>query len=358
MGSVGKTLFGVATQDDINQIIQHIRKFETLKASITTDTSEIMQTMHSLYSALDKRQSILKAMTDNLRNSFDSLTTDIRVKLVTLIGMGALQYETLLAYQTQLLKEQAGINRLYAGYLPMEFVSPTMVQRVLDNISNDLAYHQPGYRLTYRDVQHYYHLKDIAFCTKDDHLYIMIKIPISRIQARMDLYRLIVFPIAYDYLPNSGVHYDLHDKYLAITTDQEFYLELSTSDYLHGKGEELKKCPYSFLLRETAHKPSCAVVIFQNNLNIIKQNCDQIVTQHKDGEALNRVLSLSNGSYLISSQDTEWTQVCAGELPQRVPNCRLCIFTLSCDCLLKTKNGFTVLPTLSRQNPIWGSYTR
>jgi uncharacterized protein (UPF0335 family) len=48
MGSVGKTLFGVATQDDINQIIQHIRKFETLKASITTDTSEIMQTMHSV----------------------------------------------------------------------------------------------------------------------------------------------------------------------------------------------------------------------------------------------------------------------------------------------------------------------
>jgi hypothetical protein len=114
MGSVGKPLFGVATQDDINQIIQHIRKFETLKASITTDTSEIMQTMHSLYSALDKRQNILKAMTDNLRNGFDSLTTDMRVKLVTLIGMGALQYATLLAFQTQLLKEQAGINRLYA----------------------------------------------------------------------------------------------------------------------------------------------------------------------------------------------------------------------------------------------------
>jgi hypothetical protein len=122
-----------------------------------------MQTMHSLYSALDKGQNILKAMTDNLRNSFDSLTTDMRIKLVTLIGMGALQYETLLAFQTQLLKEQAGINRLYAGYLPMEFVSPTMVRKVLDDISNNLAYNQPGYRLACRDVQHYYHLKDIAF---------------------------------------------------------------------------------------------------------------------------------------------------------------------------------------------------
>jgi hypothetical protein len=284
MGSVSKTLFGIATQDDITQIIQHIRKFEALKATITTDTSEIMQTMHSLYSALDKRQSILKSMTDNLRNSFDNLATDMGVKLVTLIGMGALQYETLLAFQAQLLREQAGINRLYAGYLPMEFVSPIMVRRVLDDISENLAHNQPGYRLAYRDVQHYYHLKDIAFCIKENNLYIMIKIPISRIQARMDLYRLIVFPTPYDYLPNSGVHYDLHDKYLAITPDHEFYLELSTSDYLHCKGEELKKCPYSFLLRETAHRPSCAVGIFQNNLEIIKQTCDQIVTQHEDDD--------------------------------------------------------------------------
>jgi hypothetical protein len=66
-------------------------------------------------------------MTDNLRNSFDNLASDMGVKLVTLIGMGALQYETLLAFQAQLLREQTGINRLYAGFLPMEFVSTIMV---------------------------------------------------------------------------------------------------------------------------------------------------------------------------------------------------------------------------------------
>jgi hypothetical protein len=86
--------------------------------------------------------------------------------------------------------EVAGINRLLEGYLPREFVPPSTVQSVLLRIKDELSRFGSGFQLAYTDVQHYYHIQDIAFCVKNEQLFIMLKIPISRIAARMDIYRL------------------------------------------------------------------------------------------------------------------------------------------------------------------------
>jgi hypothetical protein len=69
----------------------------------------------------------------------------------------------------------------------------------------------------------------------------MMKIPISRITARMNVYRLIKFYTPYEYMPSAGIQYDISDQYLAITEDEEYYMELTTEDYLHCNGNELKK---------------------------------------------------------------------------------------------------------------------
>jgi hypothetical protein len=71
----------------------------------------------------------------------------------------------------------------------------------------------------------------------------MLKIPISRIAARMDIYRLIKFYTPYEYLPLAGIQYDIKDQYLAVTRDAGYYMELSTEDYLHCSGNEFKKNP-------------------------------------------------------------------------------------------------------------------
>jgi hypothetical protein len=86
-----------------------------------------------------------------------------------------------------------GLNRLFAGYLPREFVPPSTLSHALKAIKEELLNYGSGFQLTYEDLQHYYHIKDVAFCVKNDNLFIMMKIPISRITARMNVYRLIKF---------------------------------------------------------------------------------------------------------------------------------------------------------------------
>jgi hypothetical protein len=68
----------------------------------------------------------------------------------------------------------------------------------------------------------------------------MLKIPISRIAARMDIYPLIKFYTPYEYLPSAGIQYDIQDQYLAVTRDNGYFMELSTEDYLHCSGNELR----------------------------------------------------------------------------------------------------------------------
>jgi hypothetical protein len=96
------------------------------------------------------------------------------------------------------------------------------------------------FQLAYTDIQHYYHIQDIVFCVKNKQLFIMLKIQISKIAARMDIYRLIKFYTPYEYLPSAGIQYDIQDQYLAVTSDNGYYTELSTEDCLHCPGNELK----------------------------------------------------------------------------------------------------------------------
>jgi hypothetical protein len=102
-----------------------------------------------------------------------------------LVGLGSLKYETLFSFQTHLLTEQVGLNRLFQGYLPREFVTPSMLKDVLSTIHNKLIHSYSRFQLVYPDIQHYYHIKDVVFCVKDEHLYIMVKFPISRVAAKM-----------------------------------------------------------------------------------------------------------------------------------------------------------------------------
>jgi hypothetical protein len=39
-------------------------------------------------------------------------------------------------------------------------------------------------------------------------------------------------------MPSAGIQYDISDPYLAITEDEEYYMELTTEDYLNCNGNE------------------------------------------------------------------------------------------------------------------------
>jgi hypothetical protein len=96
-------------------------------------------------------------------------------------------------------------------------------------------------------------------------------------------------------------------------------------------------------MREVSVQPTCTLGLFLGKMKINKQKCDHILTQHKSDIALSRVFSLNNGSYLISSLNTAWTQTCQGKLPKTINGCKLCIVNVTCNCLIAAST-FVLMP--------------
>jgi hypothetical protein len=55
----------------------------------------------------------------------------------------------------------------FEAYVPSEFISSTMLRKVVKLVSDDLAYYQHVYQLVHKDIKHYYCLQDIIFYYKD-----------------------------------------------------------------------------------------------------------------------------------------------------------------------------------------------
>jgi hypothetical protein len=71
---------------------------------------------------------------------------------------------TLPSFQPHLLPVHGGIHRAFQGYLPIEFVTPSMLKDVLSTIHNTLIHSYSDFQLVYPDIQHYYHVKDVVIC--------------------------------------------------------------------------------------------------------------------------------------------------------------------------------------------------
>jgi hypothetical protein len=61
---------------------------------------------------------------------------------------------------------------------PKARLVPSTLQPVLLRIQDELSRFGSVFQLPYSDVQHYSHIQDVAFCVKNEQLFIMLKIPI------------------------------------------------------------------------------------------------------------------------------------------------------------------------------------
>jgi hypothetical protein len=122
-------------------------------------------------------------------------------------------------------------------------------------------------------------------------------------------------------------------------------MELTTKDYLHCNGNKLKNFHIIFFYWGKSVQPICAFGLFLGKMQIIKQQCYHVLTQHKSNITLPWVFSLNNGSYLISFLNTIWTQTCQGKLSKTINGCKLCIVNVPCNCLIAAST-FILMPRL------------
>jgi hypothetical protein len=343
IGSISRSLFNTATMDDINRIVKHIDAFESKEIHFNSGTTAILESMQSLIKNQDHRVQILERTLHKFTEYYSISAQNFTVNAVNLLGFYSLKYDTLLQLKINLIRLQTGIATLMQGYLSPHLISTTLIKHMIANITSYLQSNHSTFSLVHKDVRSYYHIQNIVFCVKGTQLYIMMKVPLSSLETRMNIYKVTTFSSPFPHLNNTGLQFDLVDMYFAINFDEKMYLELSMVDYLHCSGLQLKRCDNNLMIRNIVNNPSCLVAIYLDNLHLIKQLCNTVLLKHINPTPLTRVINLHNGSFVVSTTQSDWSMTCKDLLPTTIKPCLFCVLTLPCECAIHA-HTFSILP--------------
>ena len=212
----------------------------------------------------------------------------------------------------------------------------------MQEIAEELSRFGP-FKLTHTEIGYYYHLQDLTYKLDKNQLFIKLRIPLTATTTVFSRYRIhsVPIPLGADHSDRSII--ELPKPYLAISYDRLFYMLLSESEYQFCTGNHLKRCNQSLTMQETTN-PNYALALFYDQSKLISKLCP-VTFLPKTNQKESHVITVSENSYLISSDDTQWIQTCTGGTPVHISPCRLCIIKLPCACSLKGQTFF-MPPTL------------
>ena len=230
----------------------------------------------------------------------------------------------------------AAVERAKMGQLPTDLVSPEELDTTLARVRSLAG--KKGLLLVHNDLDFYYTHTMTAFMYTKDHLYIHLRVPVSRQVAWYDLYHVHTFGI-----PSQSKDFQAYTKIksevslLAVSRDGNYFIEITKADRKNCKGKELVRCTV-VPNRLPTNQPSCMYAIFSNHLKGAEAKCKH--TAFPNREVPTYIRKLEGSDVIVTAGSHPITVACSG--PQ-VLECQVCLVHIPCGCTLTTQD-FVVYP--------------
>lgn len=360
LSTVGKAISditGQPTYDDIHAIGAHICELGDIAKQTANEIKASFKRLSSFESHFDNRydtaqkeiKNLFKYGSDiqaeftkttllqveNLQNITQHLYVQQRAMNVTLQISANLQLlesevDKLVAYTETFFD---GIDKLNQGYMSPNLVLPTSIRRLLDHIRNVvIPVSKANLIIAHPNPYFYYNIKKIAFIADDSYMYVTVNVPMYTSGSLMAVYLVQSYQFALADNVNSSTKIVGLPDFIAISADQEWYVEISAAEYTACKGEDLRICPTEKSFQSMS-VPTCASALYQDSKEHIKRLCDVRYTENLlHGFALR----LGAGRYLVSAQHTneKWNLACPKTGIREVKSCTTCIIEIPCFCSL------------------------
>ncbi|CAH1803076.1 unnamed protein product [Owenia fusiformis] len=352
----------------MNKVYAHIRKIETymvnsshnmvsfenhLSSFILTNNRrldnlvkglqniyDLIKNVHDLINQISSEayneSIIMRKMLNNTRNHM--ILTSNAMKIASI------QIQVLRSLENELRIRIKAIENLIKGYITPELIAPASINKALYKVKQHLNQKYPTFKMVYSDVSFYYKTVGATFTYTDKLLYVNIRIPLTSVPFMLNVYHVISMPV---HIPptekstnmketNHSTEINEIPPYLAMSPDQDFFVELSNEEYLTCKGDQLKICTTALTLKQTNTQATCATSLFFNDPTEVMRLCS--FTYHTQNTPRN--YDLSPTDMLINVPKSEWTLTCPNQLPKRVESCTFCVIKRECVCSLSSKDFF------------------
>jgi hypothetical protein len=337
IAEISKSLFGFATENDVNILESHIKSmtqdtaklakaFEYQTSNLSSFMTNTDKRISNLVQGIKTNNNLIVLISSNVRHSVEELSKT----WATLIQVFASEIHTKFVIQKFLDDTLIGIHDLLNNQLSPYLVPATSLLKTLQNISQELQQHYPLFHISNTHPAYYYRAHSVIYNRHNNSLFISIRIPLTSSSPLFDIYQIITFPIPINHTSDHATIIKDLPHYLAISSDHTKFLEFSLSYLQSCVGTRVLHCPM-FLPEKLVENPSCAVALFLNDKSLIQNVCIFHFIEH--GIFLFG-LEISPGNILLSNVSTI-VMSCPAKPLETKTGCTMCTVILPCHCTMQ-----------------------
>ena len=345
-GKILRSLFGVATEDQVNAIKATARHTITENANAFHQWQKHAETMSSFMSVANHRLNNIatvvrdqQTMIQTVQQSVSRLDRDISI-LRTVMTSAINNLTNFISVLTELDDIRIAIESLTHGQLSPILLPPTILEHALTDLHNYLITHVSPFIsiLLEPTAANYYRHSSFVAARQGTKLLIAVNFPLSADHLDMTLYRIQTFRVPVPGNANLAHVTEIKNLPYGIafrSTDPDYeYLTFQNVPTLTDNFYYFNHNP-SQMLRVFSKHHTCISAIIQNQRQSVNELCH--IHLHPDSLAPN-ILPLSPSSILVTNT-TSLTFTCRRRR-KTMAGCMQCRISIPCHCSLQTNSGF------------------
>lgn len=342
VGELSKSIFGIATTNDVNVLAQHINKLTENNNKVAKALTRYGGDFSSFVTHFDERLSNamkgMKAESTTINRMITELKeVESEIPAMTSIFTGYLMrlINDAFLLETFLTNLRASLSDLAEGKLSPWIITPNVLNNTIMEIQTMLDQDNLGYKIVTADPAYYYKFAKFTMMRNNSVLYLSVKFPLATYERSFSAYKVLSFPVPINNSQNHASQLlDLQD-YLLLSNDQQFYATIS--DKTMSQCQQTEKVVHCFQkpnLFSVNTTENCLVNLFQGNPTLIKATCDFRFLTNK----LKPQLIQISDTELLVYQTPSITMQCQSELSE-LNGCNFCILNIPCHCTIITETN-------------------
>ncbi len=351
-GSILKKVFGVATQDDLEIIVDHVMALEAqdeqLINAFNKHTKEFTSTMH----IMDERiQGAMKGIKQNhndilqLKNEVSESVNSLRHILLKLQSISTEQIRLALNAERSFALFYQGLLDLVTGKLTPTILPYDYLVHTITQINSLLGKEHPGFTVVLQHLNKFYIDAKPIVTRKGHNIYISVKFPLGSPSSTMKVYDIHTVQVPIKENANHASLLQTNDHYYAISEDHQYYTTITKITLEACQSDTFHHCPSQLPLRPTSF-PSCVNSLYFNDKISIKQHCNftflyNTIFPHAEALYDNQILLYQIPQYTLKCSDKT----------VNVKGCNFCVILIPCKCAFVSQFQY-IAPSLQKCDQI------
>ena len=347
IGKFSKSLFGLATEDDVNVLASHMNKLNRMAVGMAKTLTQHENHLSSFIKSANYRM-------DNLMNGIKDNMQAIKYVQAEL-HTTSVNLEYSFEYMMSLLIEQIkssenlnheldelkfGVNNLVNNKLSPLIIPSEVMESTLQDIQNMLESKFHGFHLALKSVNEVYSSCKYLLARNGTKLYVTLKLPVTYFKDPLTLYKVISMPVPINSSSDHATQLLNLPDHFVMTSGQQYYASLGKEDLVSCNGKSVRYCSSNIALSPVT-TVSCSLALFANDKSKVKQFCNFRFIQEV---VKPKIIEISPNSLLLYRTPLLSLE-CVDE-HKMIKGCDFCIFNVPCKCAVST-NEYYLAPRLS-----------